>query len=114
MSCEQHLQTAVSQLADKEELKGHVVLILDKVSLFSFVFSLPFSDFGESVFVDKCLLLFVSIAVPAEVAMGEHLCFKISLCESDAFTALFNWIKRRKGGEIKCYTIFFTSLVSFL
>lgn len=30
MSCEQHLQTAVSQLADREELKGHVVLILDK------------------------------------------------------------------------------------
>lgn len=43
----------------------------------------------------------VSFAVPSEVAMGEHLHLKVSLCQSDAFSALTDWTERSERGKIK-------------
>ncbi len=43
----------------------------------------------------------VSFAVPSEVAVGEHLHLKTSLCQPDAFSALTNWTEHSERGEIK-------------
>lgn len=64
-----------------------------------------------------CVTLFsVSFAVPSKAAMGEHVHFKISLSQSDAFSTLTNWTVHSEGGEIKphfCELLFPNSLVQW-
>lgn len=45
----------------------------------------------------------VSFAVPTEVAVGEYLHLKTSLCQPDAFSALTNWTEHSERGEIKLH-----------
>ena len=124
MECDQLLHAAMSQLADRDEPSGHVVLIPDKVGfiisaeyLFTCRLMCAESSFLRGKMHPKyCFVLLyggvklkctkfspVLFAVPSEAAVGEHLYLKRSLCHPNAFSALTNWTEHSKRGEVKLF-----------
>lgn len=102
VECDQLLQTAASQLTDRNKPQSHVVLILDKVCSLSEYKPKSGTCYHLSyLFRRKKFISRGCFAVPSKVAMGEHLHLKILLCQPDAFSTLSYWTQHSKRGEKK-------------